>query len=54
MVECVKVLVGQGADVDEIVGRVEKKSALRLAKERGCEEIVRILKAWGANLGHVN
>ena len=47
-VECVKVLVGAGADVNEIVGRVEEKSALRLAEEKGCEEVVRILKARGA------
>ncbi len=34
--------------MDEIVTRVEGKSALRLAKESGCEEVVRILNAQGA------
>lgn len=44
----VKVLVGRGADVEEIVGRVKKKSALKLARDKACEEVMRILKARGA------
>ena len=47
-VKRVKLLVGCGADVNEIVTRVEEKSVLRLADERGCEEVVRMLKKQGA------
>lgn len=34
--------------MNEIVTRVEEKSVLRLADERGCEEVVRMLKKQGA------
>ena len=46
---CVKVLVEQGgADVDEVVTRVEKQSALELAQKKGADEIVSFLKDHGA------
>lgn len=46
---CVKVLVEQGgADVNEVVTRVEEQSALDLAAKRGADEIVSFLKDHGA------
>lgn len=46
--ECVRVLVGHGADVDEVVERVSGKRALALAKEAGFEKIVAYLTEKGA------
>lgn len=46
--ECVKVLVEHGADVDEVVEKVDEKSALALAREEGFEDIVAYLREKGA------
>ena len=46
--ECVRVLVGWGVNVDEVVERMRGKSALLEAKAEGHEEIVRFLREKGA------
>lgn len=46
--ECVRVLVEHGADMGEIVERVDGRSALVLAREGGFEEIVAYLRGKGA------
>ena len=47
-VECVRMLVGSGVDVNEVVARIEKRSAVKCAEENGHDEIVGILRANGA------
>lgn len=47
-VECVSVLVGRGADVNEVVERVEARSAIKCAVEKGHGDIVSVLRTNGA------
>ena len=50
-VECVRVLVRAGADVDEVVGRIEEvqgRRAVELAGEKGFEDVVGVLREGGA------
>ena len=47
-VECVRVLVGRGADVNEVVERIEARSAILCAVEKGHSEIITGLRANGA------
>ena len=45
--ECVRVLVRAGVDVDEVVGRIEEvkgRRAVELAGEKGFEEVVVVLR----------
>ena len=49
-VECVKLLVRHGADVNEIVTRVEEKSALKLAEEKGADGVASVLREHGAKV----
>ena len=44
-VECVQVLVNWGADVNEVVKKIEGKSAMELAELKGDQVIVDILRA---------
>lgn len=48
--ECVKLLVGRGADVGEIVTKVEEQGALKLAEERGADEVASVLREHGAKV----
>ena len=47
--ECVKVLVGWGADVNEVVKKIEKKSAVKSAELKGDEGIGGILRVERGN-----
>ncbi len=46
--ECVKVLLNWGVDVNEVVKKINEKSAVKLAELKGREDIVSILRANGA------